>query len=248
MVGGTKQPVRGSAGLWAAAVILSPFSALAALVHCTVCAGPVPSSVTTNIRAAQWRVLATSDPSAAKPHSSKLSLLVLCFSIFLASQHSVGRRSMAGVREEEFDEGDVWDVLQDDNRPAAALMATTTPPRIRRGSNKSKKVVASSKDESVAAGGAGAGARGRGRSSAPVAIPAGSSSSARRRGGNSEEDEEEEDDGGEMLPPHEWLARKMERMGVASPPDQACRPGRSKGRELTKVRDAVLPKTAFSER
>jgi hypothetical protein len=122
---------------------------------------------------------------------------------------------MAGVREEEFDEGDVWDVLQDDNRPAA-LMATT-PPRIRRGSNKSKKVAVSSKDESVAAaGGAGAaGARG---------------------------------DGGEMLPPHEWLARKMERMGVASPPDQACRPGRSKGRELTKVRDAVLPKTAFSER
>ena len=49
-----------------------------------------------------------------------------------------------------------------------------------------------------------------------------------------------------MLPPHEWLARKMERVGVSSPPDQACR-GRSKGRELTKVRDAVLPKTAFSE-
>ena len=30
---------------------------------------------------------------------------------------------MAGVREEEFDEGDVWDVLQDDNRPLAAAAA-----------------------------------------------------------------------------------------------------------------------------
>ena len=42
-----------------------------------------------------------------------------------------------------------------------------------------------------------------------------------------------------MLPPHEWLARKMERMGgvVSSLPGQA---GRSKGRELTKAKDAVL--------
>ncbi|XP_062190773.1 protein S40-5-like [Phragmites australis] len=146
---------------------------------------------------------------------------------------------MAGVLEEEFDEGEVWDVLQDQAASTeAAALITTPPPRNRRGGNGKKAV---SKDEGLRA----ATARmpmSKGRSSAPVAIPSGSSS---RRGGG----EEEEEDGAEMLPPHEWLARKMERMSTvsapASPPE-ACR-GRSKGREMRKVRDAVLPKTAFSE-
>jgi hypothetical protein len=94
----------------------------------------------------------------------------------------------------------------------------------------------SSKDESAAGGGGARGGNKGGRSSAPVAIPAGSSSSA-RGGSNSRGDEK--DDAGEMLPPHEWLSRKMKRMGgvASSSPDQA---ERSKGRELTKVRDAVL--------
>ena len=145
---------------------------------------------------------------------------------------------MAGVREEEFDEGDVWDVLHGDHHDqagstAAAAALVATPPRNRRASGKDRKPAAVAKSDGMVMS--------RSRPSAPVAIPAGSGSS--RRGGGEEEDEE---DGGEMLPPHEWLARKMERMGVSSPPDQACR-GRSKGRELTKVRDVVLPKTAFSE-
>lgn len=50
--GETKQP-RPCVGLLVAGRQLYAFSALAALVHCTVCAGPVPSPVTTNIRAAQ---------------------------------------------------------------------------------------------------------------------------------------------------------------------------------------------------
>ncbi|CAN6205510.1 unnamed protein product [Urochloa humidicola] len=149
---------------------------------------------------------------------------------------------MAGVREEEFDEGDVWDVLHGDhhqasNAEAAALMAT--PPRNRRGGGGGGKDKKAKSDEGVAMM---SGRPGKPRSSAPVAIPLAGGSSRRGGGGV----EEEEEDGGDMLlPPHEWLARKMERMGVSSPPDQACR-GRSKGRELTKVRDAVLPKTAFS--
>ncbi|KAF8669552.1 hypothetical protein HU200_051358 [Digitaria exilis] len=144
---------------------------------------------------------------------------------------------MAGVREEEFDEGDVWDMLQGgDHQTAAGEVAALvgTPPRSRRDRS-------TGKDKKKAPGVAKSDGATR-RSSAPVAIPAGGGSSSRRGGG-----EEEEEDGGEMLPPHEWLARKMERMGVASsPPDETCR-GRSKGRELAKVRDAVLPKTAFSD-
>ncbi|RLN34179.1 uncharacterized protein C2845_PM03G08320 [Panicum miliaceum] len=146
---------------------------------------------------------------------------------------------MAGVREEEFDEGDVWDVLQGDRHQAgsaeAAAALVATPTMNRRAGGKDKKDAVAKSDGVVMSS-----RLGRPRPSAPVAIPAGSGSS--RRGGG----EEDEEDGGEMLPPHEWLARKMERMGLSSPPDQACR-GRSKGRELTKVRDAVLPKTAFYE-
>ncbi|XP_062186703.1 protein S40-5-like [Phragmites australis] len=144
---------------------------------------------------------------------------------------------MAGVQEEEFDEGEVWDVLQDHTSTEAGARALfAAPPRNRRGGNGEKAV---SEDQGARAA-ATRTPMGKGRSSAPLAIPAGSSS--RRRG-----DEQEEEDGEEMLPPpHEWLARKMERMGAALPPE-ACR-GRSKGREMRKVRDTVLPKTAFSEK
>ncbi|KAK3125134.1 hypothetical protein QOZ80_7BG0600600 [Eleusine coracana subsp. coracana] len=151
----------------------------------------------------------------------------------LHPRHSDVIRSMAGVQEEEFDEGEVWDVLQD--QVGMEVPRIATPPRNRR----AKQKVASIE-----------GARKRSTArlpSAPVAIPAaGGSSRSRRRGGDKPQEDE---DGGEMLPPHEWLARKMERMGgVSSPasPPEACG-GRSKGREMRKVRDAVLPKTAFSE-
>ncbi|TVU38924.1 hypothetical protein EJB05_12321, partial [Eragrostis curvula] len=143
---------------------------------------------------------------------------------------------MAGVREEEFDEGEVWDVLQEDQvstESPAPLVAT--PPRNRRGKKAAVSTVVA--DD-------GARRSNKARPSAPVAIPAGSGSSLRRRG-----DEQDDEDGDEMLPPHEWLARKMERMGgVSAPasPPEVCG-GRSKGREMRKVRDAVLPKTAFSE-
>ncbi|GJN32439.1 hypothetical protein PR202_gb20950 [Eleusine coracana subsp. coracana] len=152
---------------------------------------------------------------------------------FQHPRHSDVIRSMAGVQEEEFDEGEVWDVLQD--QVGMEVPRIATPPRNRR----AKQKVASIE-----------GARKRSTArlpSAPVAIPAaGGSSRSRRRGGDKPQEDE---DGGEMLPPHEWLARKMERMGgVSSPasPPEACG-GRSKGREMRKVRDAVLPKTAFSE-
>ena len=71
-----------------------------------------------------------------------------------------------------------------------------------------------------------------------------SGAGGRRRGKEKDGDEE----AGDVLPPHEWLARKMEKMSTvpaASSPE--IMGGRSKGREMRKFRDAVLPKTAFSE-
>ncbi|KQK16036.1 uncharacterized protein LOC100839045 [Brachypodium distachyon] len=157
---------------------------------------------------------------------------------------------MAGRGEEEFDEGEVWDVLQDhhqSSKEAAPLPDFYTPPRSSRSRSGKNKGVKDG-DEELGTRGA---ARGKGKkpssSTAPVAIPGWSSS---RRTGcpgpDRGEEEEEEEEGGEMLPPHEWLAKKMERMSAAAASPEMAR-GRSKGREMRKFRDAVLPKTAFSE-
>ncbi|RWW58404.1 hypothetical protein BHE74_00034729 [Ensete ventricosum] len=58
-------------------------------------------------------------------------------------------------------------------------------------------------------------------------------------------DEEEEED--RRAPPHEWLAKKMARSQISS--SSVCEgAGRTlKGRDLSKVRNAVLVKTGFLE-
>ncbi|KAL5197813.1 hypothetical protein ABZP36_001325 [Zizania latifolia] len=136
---------------------------------------------------------------------------------------------------EEFEEGEVWDVLHDHSKEAAA--AALSDARMSRKGDKSRQ-----QHEEGGGGAARRSGSGKGRPSAPVAIPVAGCSSRRGGGGGDEEDEEEEM---MQLPPHEWLARKMERMSAVSSPDQIGG-GRSKGREMRKVRDAVLPKTAFS--
>lgn len=61
--------------------------------------------------------------------------------------------------------------------------------------------------------------------------------------GEDEEDGDEED----MVPPHEWLAKKLARSQISS--FSVCEGiGRTlKGRDLSKVRNAVLTKTGFLE-
>ena len=64
---------------------------------------------------------------------------------------------------------------------------------------------------------------------------------------DSDADDDDGDGGGEdgRLPPHEWLARKFERSRISS--FSVCEgAGRTlKGRDLRRVRDAVLSKTGF---
>lgn len=59
--------------------------------------------------------------------------------------------------------------------------------------------------------------------------------------------EEEEEDGNDVIPPHEWIARKVSRNGIFS--FSVCEgAGRTlKGRDLSRVRNAVLTKTGFLE-
>ncbi|KAK2974833.1 hypothetical protein RJ640_005617 [Escallonia rubra] len=63
--------------------------------------------------------------------------------------------------------------------------------------------------------------------------------------GNEEEEEEDADD--EMVPPHEYIARRLARTQIAS--FSMCEGvGRTlKGRDLSKLRNAILTKTGFLE-
>ncbi|XP_073014150.1 protein S40-6 [Typha latifolia] len=65
--------------------------------------------------------------------------------------------------------------------------------------------------------------------------------------GVDEEDGEGDDEDGDKVPPHEWLARKMARSQISS--FSVCEGvGRTlKGRDLSKVRNAVLTRTGFLE-
>nr|KYP62776.1 hypothetical protein KK1_017327 [Cajanus cajan] len=58
----------------------------------------------------------------------------------------------------------------------------------------------------------------------------------------------DDDDDDEMIPPHEWIARKLARSQISS--FSVCEGmGRTlKGRDLSKVRNAVLTKTGFIEK
>lgn len=62
-----------------------------------------------------------------------------------------------------------------------------------------------------------------------------------------DDSEEEEEDGNDMIPPHEWIARKVSKSEIFS--FSVCEgAGRTlKGRDLSRVRNAVLTKTGFLE-
>ncbi|KAK7245862.1 hypothetical protein RIF29_40715 [Crotalaria pallida] len=67
------------------------------------------------------------------------------------------------------------------------------------------------------------------------------------RDGDDDDDDDGDDDDDDMIPPHEWLARKLARNQISS--FSVCEGvGRTlKGRDLSKVRNAILTKTGFIE-
>ncbi|KAK4398533.1 hypothetical protein Sango_1328800 [Sesamum angolense] len=62
-----------------------------------------------------------------------------------------------------------------------------------------------------------------------------------------DDDDDDEDNDGDVIPPHEWIARKQGRSQISS--FSVCEgAGRTlKGRDLSRVRNAVLRKTGFLE-
>ncbi|XP_030457045.1 protein S40-4-like [Syzygium oleosum] len=59
--------------------------------------------------------------------------------------------------------------------------------------------------------------------------------------------DDDDDDDGDMVPPHEWVAKRLARTRIS--PFSVCEGvGRTlKGRELSRVRNAILTKTGFLE-
>ncbi|KAK1422594.1 hypothetical protein QVD17_17879 [Tagetes erecta] len=84
------------------------------------------------------------------------------------------------------------------------------------------------------------------QSSAPMGIPDWSKiyKEKSQSQSNEDEDEDDEDDGGKIVPPHEYIARRSH----ITPSSMCEGVGRTlKGRDLSKLRNAILTKTGFLE-
>ncbi|KAE9609551.1 putative senescence regulator S40 [Lupinus albus] len=158
------------------------------------------------------------------------------------------------MRNEEFDEEDVWGmakeseysspktrVSKESSGSSSAWPLSTSPRKIPMG-NKSMTLIPSSESNANVVQG----------SSEPVDIPDMSNIYGDKLGGcgngvhyhDHDYGDDEEDD---MIPPHEWIARKLARSQISS--FSVCEGiGRTlKGRDLSKVRNAILTKTGFIE-
>ncbi|XP_042519812.1 uncharacterized protein LOC122093529 [Macadamia integrifolia] len=178
---------------------------------------------------------------------------------------SVGR----SIRDEDFEEEDVWSVTVDINKSTAKIRKPTqdkssvsSTPTVRRLPTASRMIPRannSSESQEVKV---------MQQSSAPVNIPDWSKiyrknprkeaddsyiggfggASVRYGGGFSgiigDDDDDDDDD---VIPPHEWISKKLAMSQISS--FSVCEGvGRTlKGRDLSKVRDAVLTRTGFIE-
>ncbi|QCD79740.1 uncharacterized protein LOC114179361 [Vigna unguiculata] len=165
-------------------------------------------------------------------------------------------------RNEDFDEEDVWGgvtleretdffcpemkLSKDSSDSSSAWCMTTSPRKIPRTNNVKPHSLKS--DSNVVQ-----------RSSAPMDIPDWSKIYGKKGieeegvnkkfdfgyGDHCLDDYEDDDDG--MIPPHQWISRKLARSQISS--FSVCEGiGRTlKGRDLSKVRNAILTKTGFIE-
>ncbi|KAK7303300.1 hypothetical protein RJT34_14203 [Clitoria ternatea] len=173
---------------------------------------------------------------------------------FLNKRCGFGRGNMD---EQDFDEEEVWSVAKerDDSgskttrackescgggSSSSAWRLPAAPRKIPRANTLANTLLAS--DSPLVQG-----------SSAPMDIPdwskiyGKSTKKGSRDGVNNKSDDGFDDEDDDMVPPHEWIARRHARSQISS--FSVCEGiGRTlKGRDLRKVRDAVLTKTGFIE-
>lgn len=157
---------------------------------------------------------------------------------YLSSKHSAGGRSAGIADDQEFQEAEVWETVmhQNDHHHFEP----------RRSSNLKMKKSKYATFSSSTGGSQHHHHRhhhgGQPESSDPLPTPAGGFSNAGGGGEDVEGDNEKE-----MIPPHEWIARRLARSHISS--SSVCEgAGRTlKGRDLSRVRNAVLAKTGFLE-
>ncbi|WVY89294.1 hypothetical protein V8G54_034808 [Vigna mungo] len=195
----------------------------------------------------------------------------------MGDKYSLGRKHSGiwnSLRDGDFDEEEIWDVIKNRSdygssgvrkfkekdqssavpvpgRPSAARM-------VPRSSNSSNSSSGNSSDEAKVL-----------QQSAPVKIPDwskiyttnppknstsrfdadydGEDDCAVNYGGDSDEDGEENDEPDSKLPPHEFIARRLARSQISSFSVLEGAGRTLKGRDLSKVRNAVLSKTGFLE-
>ncbi|XP_042512356.1 uncharacterized protein LOC122087336 [Macadamia integrifolia] len=139
----------------------------------------------------------------------------------------------------EFDEADIWSTNHTASSPQEFKKMTIPSSR---GSKKSTKRVDNGGDYRRSAGATG--------SSLPVNIPDWSKilKEDRRRGIPGDVDDDDDEDGEEgRVPPHEFIAKQSARNGVSSFSVHEGIGRTLKGRDLSRVRNAIWEKTGFQD-
>ncbi|CAM8915242.1 unnamed protein product [Rhodiola kirilowii] len=155
---------------------------------------------------------------------------------------SGGERSAMANVNEEFEEAEVWEALHhdDDHQHPQPRSSNFMKKKFKSSSNS----FASSSSAMTAQYHHGGQTQSSGhlltapdRSHSSAGLPLNSK-------GHQEQQDDEED---EMMPPHEWIAKRLARSQISS--SSVCEgAGRTlKGRDLSRVRNAVLTKTGFIE-
>uniref|UniRef100_A0A7N0UJD7 Senescence regulator n=1 Tax=Kalanchoe fedtschenkoi TaxID=63787 RepID=A0A7N0UJD7_KALFE len=186
---------------------------------------------------------------------------------YLMSKHSGGRSSSSSMNngDEEFEEADVWEAAHDhghDPRSSSNfMMKKSKSSNSFANSSSTKKKAPRSSHESSSTSSMGAHHHhhhhhhgGQPQSSGPLLAPgwphnsAGLShrSSSKPDFCNSGYQEQQDEDEEEMIPPHEFIARRLARTQISASVCEGA--GRTlKGRDLSRVRNAILTKTGFLE-
>ncbi|KHG00713.1 hypothetical protein F383_23596 [Gossypium arboreum] len=168
------------------------------------------------------------------------------------------RYSFPSLRDGDFEEEDVWAVLKESKDstyrvghssessipdrghvPSAARMIPRTLSAINNSSNIGSCCSSYSHEANDVK-----------QQSAPENIPDWSKVSTKMRNGSWHDDDDDDDDDDKynsMLPPHEILARRLARNQISSFSVFEGVGRKLKGRDLKKVRNAVLTKTGFLE-
>ncbi|XP_019183262.1 PREDICTED: uncharacterized protein LOC109178152 [Ipomoea nil] len=155
-----------------------------------------------------------------------------------------GGSGWTSFRKEELQEEEIWGVFGGGEADDESSPSSTTRRRI---STAAKMIPRSNNREPKMAH--------QQHSSAPVNIPdwskiygaAAAAGDGFLRSSWESDGDEDDVNGGEMMPPHEWLARKYARSQISS--FSVCEGvGRTlKGRDISRVRNAVLTRTGFLE-